>query len=136
MVEESPAESVAREMSWLHRRVSTIRSHMIRFRRKYIPHLVWYGAEVDVGVVFSTDKLAPDDPMRSLFSGEMAEIEDRLRGVGIQFDRGVGLGGRDWEWDWSLRGPISVRFRRSAQKPERRREAPRPTLVVNNGEPS
>lgn len=42
--------------------------------------------------------------------GHLAEIERALAEIGIEFDKGVGLGGRDWEWDWSLRGPIEIRF--------------------------
>ena len=42
------------------------------------------------------------------------------------FDLGLikhepGIGGRDWEWDWSLSGPISVTFRGRAARPGQRK---------------
>lgn len=93
------------------------------------PRLVWPGDEIDVGVTFTDETLDPSDPHRSLFSGRMAEVEAALLEAGIKFDRGIGLGGRDWEWDWSLSGPISVRFRCLAKKPENRRARPTATTL-------
>lgn len=96
--------------SWCRRNIS-----------RRLPRLVWFGDEVDVCVTFSEDPINEVDPMVGLFSGGMAEIESQLRRMGIKFDRGQGCSGRDWEWDWSLSGPISVRFRGRAKKPELRK---------------
>lgn len=40
--------------------------------------------------------------------GKIIHIEELLRDVGIDFDRGSGFGYRDWQWDWSLSGPVQV----------------------------
>lgn len=40
---------------------------------------------------------------------KVLQIERLLGELGITFDRGIGFGGRDWEWDWSLSGPVTVR---------------------------
>jgi len=110
---------------------SRIRTFFILLRRR-LPFLVWYGDELDVIVTFPNDTLDSSEPFGSLFDGHLAEIESRLRAAGIEFDRGVGFGGRDWEWDWSLKGPISVQFKSRSTHPERRQERPRPRLVVQN----
>ena len=39
---------------------------------------------------------------------KLFEIEKLFRELGIHFDTGAGCGGRDWEWDWSLEGPIKL----------------------------
>lgn len=41
---------------------------------------------------------------------EVMEAEKALRKLGITFDTGAGFGFRDWEWDFSLKGPINVYF--------------------------
>lgn len=117
----------------------------ISFRRRFIPHLVWYGAEIDVVVTLMQDKLPPfsgatpdvvaNAAYHVLTNGAFAEIERTFREMGITFDKGMGFDGRDWEWDYSLKGPISVRFKRRARYPERRRERPRPKLVVTSPRP-
>lgn len=88
------------------------------------PRLVWPDDEVDVVVTFTSASLpmaiTPEEAMQELFSGNLYEIEQRLYALGLSFDRGAGFEGRDWEWDWSLRGPISVRFRRRTTKPANR----------------
>lgn len=38
-------------------------------------------------------------------------IESALRRIGITFDAGSDGDVRDWEWDWSLKGPISIEAR-------------------------
>ena len=98
-----------------------------------LPHLIWYGDEVDVTVRFSEDpldpELDPDDPLAGLFSGILAETRTLLQEAGIDFDTGQGDHGRDWEWDWSLSGPISVAFRRRAKNPDKRKARPKLRLV-------
>lgn len=133
------------EMPWWRCKLSALRRRLLWWRRRWIPYLVWYGDELDVRVVLSQDKLPaiefagdapPEEAFRPLFSGSFAEIEERFLEVGISFDKGIGLHGRDWEWDWSLKGPISVQFRARATKPGLRKERSRPKLVVNNGVPA
>lgn len=36
------------------------------------------------------------------------QIQELFNSIGIGFDTGYGDGVRDWEWDWSLRGPVKV----------------------------
>jgi len=43
---------------------------------------------------------------------KLFRIEKLLHEIGIRFDTGFGCGGRDWEWDWSLKGPVKVLFKR------------------------
>lgn len=107
-----------------------LRGAAIRFRRRWIPYLVWHDAEIDCIVTLTENKLpqinaeTPEDAMRecasSLSRGSFYEVEKHFAECGITFDKGLGPNGRDWEWDWSLRGPISVRFRGLASKPDRR----------------
>ncbi len=132
--------TVAGEMPWWRIILSRLYYWGLRLRRR-LPYLVWYGNELDVVVTLAQDKLQPiemrpgEDPakaFRQLFSGAFAEIERTFREMGIEFDTGMGLDGRDWEWDWSLKGPISVRFKARATKPELRMERPRPKLVISN----
>lgn len=122
---------IGREMTPIEIAISRVRYWLVRQRRKF-PYLAWYDDEVDVTVTFSQDKLDPNDPIRSLYSGELYELEKSLSAMGIGFDKGIGGGGRDWEWDWSLKGPISVRFRSRAKKAHLRIARPRPCLVVSN----
>lgn len=39
---------------------------------------------------------------------KLHKIEDLFAELGIHFDRGRDLTHRDWEWDWSLRGPVEL----------------------------
>lgn len=43
------------------------------------------------------------------------EIEKKLLEIGISFDTGAGCGFRDWEWDWSLKGPVKVTHKSKAE---------------------
>lgn len=125
-------ESAAREMTFIDRLLSSIKWRLIRLRRR-LPYLVWYGDELDVRVTLNQDKLDPtaENPFRQLFGGAFFEIEKTFREMGIGFDTGMGCDGRDWEWDWSLKGPISVTFRGRAKHPERRMDRPKPRLVAS-----
>src|SRR5690606_11003094 len=101
-----------------------------------IPRLVWPGDELDVRITFKSDCLSDggtsDEAFHTFYSGALAEAQRKLREAGIEFDTGMGFEGRDWEWDFSLRGPVSVTFKRRAQHPERRVARPRPTLAFTN----
>lgn len=116
----------------------------IRWRLRYyrhalarkIPRLVWPGDELDVRVTFTAHKLNPDDPFASLFSGAIADLRQHMRAVGVDFDTGCGPDGYDWEWDWSLSGPISVQFKSRAERPGNRRSRPQPRLAVDNTRPA
>ena len=142
LVETAPAapESacIGRKMTRWERVRSRIKYWLIRQRRR-LPYLVWWNDELDVTVTLSQDKLPsieigpaddPTDALRPLFSGAFADIERTFREMGITFDKGMGFAGRDWEWDWSLKGPISIRFRGRCRRPEQRREWPRPQLAA------
>lgn len=86
-----------------------------------VPRLVWVGQEIDVQVTFKENRLNSEaDPMAQLMSGALPEISEKLGELGINFDQGMGMEGRDWEWDWSLSGPISVKFRGHCREPQRR----------------
>jgi len=131
--ENGPAQAGSvREYGRARRMWNRVVSEVWHFRlRRWLPRLVWLGDEIDVVVTLTEDKLFQPDPVGALFSGGFYEIEKQLRDKGILFDTGMGAGGRDWEWDFSLRGPISVRFKGRAAKPERRvrKEIRKPELV-------
>lgn len=103
---------------------SRIKTRLVQFRRKYIPFLVWYGEQVDVVVTWHENKLQDglsiDQALKQLQTGHIAKIEQMIGEIGIGFDKGLGFEGRDWEWDWSLNGPISVKFRRPCKTQEKR----------------
>ena len=70
---------------------------------RYIPSIVFRGDEVEVGIHFKQAEIDLDD---------LSKIEELLLKNNIHFDKGAGFGERDWEWDYSLQGPVSVRFKR------------------------
>ncbi len=39
---------------------------------------------------------------------KLLEIEKLFQEIGITFDTGAGCGSRDWQWDFSLSGPVKV----------------------------
>jgi len=43
---------------------------------------------------------------------KLFKVEELLREMGLHFDTGASSDVRDWEWDWSLKGPVKVYFRR------------------------
>lgn len=55
-----------------------------------------------INVCFDMEKLG-EKGLATLF-----EIEKKFLEIGISFDTGAGFGGRDWEWDWSLSGPVKL----------------------------
>ncbi len=78
------------------------------------PYVVWPGQRVWVRVRFSEDRLRNGTDIRAGFDaltkGALPEIENKFEEMGVSFDRGLGFSGRDWEWDWSLKGPMEVTF--------------------------
>ena len=64
------------------------------------------GDGVDVSIRFDTRA-------EGFSKEQLYKAEDALRKLGVSFDTGSGCldGSRYWEWDWSLKGPVSVRFR-------------------------
>lgn len=102
--------ATAREMTPWELRLDRLKLWLERLRRK-LPHLVWHGDEVYVRVHIAIDDEAQ---LKKLWATEQA-----LRDLGIGFDTGTAMGScmrRDWEWDWSLRGPISLRYIYSSKK--------------------
>lgn len=126
---------VARGMTrWKYLR--TVTRNRLALLRRRLPYIVWYDDELDVGVTLSRYKLNPEgDPIQQLYSDTPAAVESALRDMGITFDTGMGDHGRDWEWDFSLAGPISVRFKSRATRPERRMERLKPKLVYSAKRP-
>ena len=123
---------VAREMTRWESVVLSVKYWAVRQRRR-LPYLVWYGDELDVGVTLSQDKLTAntlEGAFQQFNNGAFVEIEKIFSEMGIGFDKGLGCDGRDWEWDWSLKGPISVRFRSRATKPDQRMERSKPRLIA------
>jgi len=55
-----------------------------------------------INVSFDLEKLG-DKGLSTLF-----EIEQKFLEIGVSFDTGAGFGRRDWEWDFSLKGPIKI----------------------------
>ena len=113
-------EPAGREMTKLEQFVSNWKHRLLRFRRKYIPVLLWYGEEVDVGVTIKDWGALGGEP------GRVWDAQQCFRDMGISFDTGSGCDGRDWEWDYSLSGPISVRIRGRAKRPWKRVHQPNP----------
>lgn len=137
VIDDSPAtEKGAAEVSKLQSFWWEVRRQVWSLRlRRWLPRLVWIGDEIDIVITFSQDKLDPEmDPegaFKRLFSGSLFECERALHNIGIGFDTGMGFGGRDWQWDWSLSGPVSVKFKRRAERPWRRKERSKPRLIFS-----
>ena len=43
---------------------------------------------------------------------KLHQIEDLFLEIGVRFDLSSGLEGRDWDLDWSLKGPVKVLHKR------------------------
>lgn len=56
----------------------------------------------EILISFNIEKLGPKG-LSTLF-----EIEKKFLEIGISFDTGAGCGERDWQWDWSLKGPVKI----------------------------
>lgn len=72
-----------------------------------IPSIVWRRQQVEVGIHFDLARVELKD---------ILEIERLLSKNNIHFDTGAGCGNRDWEWDYSLDGPVVVRFKRKRKE--------------------
>ena len=95
-----------------------------RLRRR-LPYLVLRGQEIDVNIKFVSDRLFAADTeeaVRQFHAGKICDAKRALNDAGITFDSGLGFGAREWEWDWSLCGPISIRFVSPASRPARRNQ--------------
>jgi hypothetical protein len=84
-----------------------------------LPRLVWYGDEVDVLVTFTGDKYTPEelsggevvfDNHRNATKMYLNIAEVAMYHAGIGFDRGYGASGRDWMLDYSVTGPMRIKF--------------------------
>lgn len=112
--------NAAREMTrweWLRSRVSIWWTLNIT---RCIPHLVWYGDELDALITFKDP-----DPQA------MHKADEAMRDLGLEFDAGWWMDppAREWEWDYCLRGPVSVKFKGRAKHPDHRVIRPKPMLV-------
>lgn len=73
------------------------------------------GREAEVGIQFDLTVMTPEQRQK------LFEVERLLGELGVAFDRGSDGRQRDWEWDWSLRGPVRVVFQRfTDENPENR----------------
>ena len=85
---------------------------------RLFPRLVWYGQEVDVILTFVEHDPLSDFidqvPNQVSNNDNLYEVEKLLQDMNIRFDVGYGsrgaLRGRDWFLDYSLRGPLRVKF--------------------------
>ena len=59
--------------------------------------------EAEVLINFDLSKVPP---------GKVFELENLLDEMLINFDTGTDFKSRDWEWDWSLHGPVKVFFKK------------------------
>lgn len=110
-------QEIVKEYGPLEAKMRRVQYWLIRLRKRYIPYLEWWGQEINVRAVFKEDRLPknlfikdPEDAMKYLNRGCLSEVERHLAEIGITFDRGMGCGGRDWELDWSLQGPLNIKF--------------------------
>ncbi len=69
------------------------------------------GDEVEVEIQFDLNRIDPDklDQIRALFQ-EMGISFDTGTSVEKESDEDWNGMTRDWEWDWSLKGPVRVKF--------------------------
>lgn len=85
--------------------------------RRYIPHLVFEGDEIDVRMHFKGLAYLGD---HSEDANRVYDASYGLHASGVRFDIGSSLEGCDWELDHSLRGPVSITFKGLAKSPELR----------------
>jgi hypothetical protein len=73
--------------------------------------------EVEVGIHFDMSVMTKEQ-INKLF-----QAQKLLNEIGITFDTGADGKQRDWEWDWSLKGPVHVSFRRMSKDNKKNRYA-------------
>ena len=108
-------------MKWWEGRKEAVK----RWVRRKTPRLVWYDDEIDVYIAFGAGGFGSRDP-------GLSKAEEGLQSIGVTFGKEYNWDGRDWVFDRSLCGPVSVRFRSHASKPENRISPPKPKLIVDN----
>jgi hypothetical protein len=121
-LEVSIGEMTKRKLFW-----DRLKREVWHFRlKRWLPRLVWIDDEIDVRVTFKDIGALGGNPSRVWDASKL------LYDMGIQFDAGSGHHGRDWEWDYSLSGPISVVFKGRAKHPEKRtlKVVQRPKIVA------
>ncbi len=64
----------------------------------------------EVRIQFDMNSMTKDE-LNALF-----ESQKLLLKAGIYFDTGAGGGKRDWEFDWSLKGPVKVKLKNPVEK--------------------
>lgn len=113
---------VTREMTfWERRLLYPVKNLPKAFHRRWgfwrhVPVLMWRGDAVDVTITITSKPLGAE-------TSTVFQIENLLRLLDIGFDTGSGAGGRDWEFDWSLHGPIQVTFQGKCKTTDRRGDA-------------
>jgi len=104
---------------------------LIEIQSGTMPRHPRQGQEAEVRLIFDLEKLGKDG------FDKLNKINLLFSELGITFDTGSNGKSRDWEWDWSLKGPVKVtfvrftddnpenRWRRATQKadPERHKKA-------------
>ena len=77
------------------------------------------GEEAEVRLVFDIKELGAEG-MEKLY-----KVQELLGELGVSFDTGSDGKYRDWEWDWSLSGPVKVTFVRFTEdNPKNRHTRP------------
>lgn len=83
-----------------------------------MPRLVWPGQEVDVTIHFNGIGLSQrtgdfNEWLAEIKNAEIKNYYDAivaLNSMGVHFDTGVGLDCAEWNFDYSLSGPVKVRY--------------------------
>lgn len=90
--DDSGANSaVAGEMMGLQLFFSRVKRQLVWWRRRFVPMLVWYGDEVDVGVQFSREKLDPESPfdVLEMLRSDLAWVTAKIRARQAEVDAAV-----------------------------------------------
>lgn len=113
---------------------------LLRQLHRKLPRLVWYGDEIDVKIMFPKVTYPKQqlvaEPVNTngcltvqtqYAMDEVGTASAALHKAGIGFDTGFGAldsgeFGREWFLDYSLRGPIRVKFIGKAKAPMNRTE--------------
>lgn len=63
--------------------------------------------ECEILIAFDLSRVTPE---------QVRKAEKALQELGVSFDTGTGCGERHWEWDYSLSGPVMVRYKRRGKR--------------------